>query len=1000
MRVDSLLRNPGRLALLCGVLAMAVARGAPAQTSTGSIRGYVTDSSGAPIAGARVVAVNPQTSAQREATTQSNGFYALLGLVPAEYDVTARQIGRAPQKVRVRALIGEVFPLDFKLAASAVQIEAVTVVAAEGVEMRTSEVATNVTQRQIEALPTASRNFLDLAALAPGVTITEDRINSVSRTFTAGGQSANAVNIFIDGTSLKNDLTSGGVAGQDASKGNPFPRGAIQEYRVISQNFKAEYDKAGSAIITATTKSGGNTWKGSALFGYQNKDVVALDTFQIAAQHKADSIAQATGKPSTFTKPDYNRALVSLSLGGPIQKDRLFFFGTYEGNYQNRSNLVNFAPPPSGFPALDSVNIPQYNGNFGAPFRETNVFGKLSYTVNPQSTAELSFSTRHETDIRDFANVNCPATMCAFNEAVNYRQDVTVGQLKYNRFSGPWLNEAKVDYSRFRRNPSPNLPGLPARVYSYNNTDNYIGSNLSTQDYVQKRLGFRDDLTYSSGGQHVFKAGASLDFVTYDVFKGNDETPRFAYRDSVNGHSYKYRNPYELRYGTGNASLTKNNQEIGAYLQDDWSPTPRLTINLGIRWDFESKMMNYDYVTPQMVVDTLTRYRDSLPAKLDLGRYISTGTNRKPFYGAFQPRFGFSYALDSDNKTTIFGGLGIYYDRVLFDVTVDETLKLSHPTYTIVFADSGRAPGPGEVAWNNSYLTANKTTLDALVHSVGTPEAWLIDKDAKVPKSTQWNLGLRRLLGDFLVSAAYAGVYGTDQLTLNWANFGLNPNGTCCTSFNLGAHGFSNFIYSTNDAKTWYEALQLTVDRPYRRSSANFGWGAGLAYTYATRFLEGVDNLGDLFAFPNTFNIPKHPSNDEQVRMVANWIMDVPYLFGIQFSGLITLGSGARQDVGCPARFCGPGYIRGGFTPPRNAFFVPLPGTFAYRTVDVRLRKDFPNFSGTTLGVTVDVFNVFDYQNLDDFDTGGSPLTNANFGHARNVLSDPRRLQVGMEYNF
>src|SRR5258708_7605813 len=145
MRVDSLLRNPGRLALLCGLLATALPRGAPAQTSTGSVPGEVTDSSGGAIAGARVVAVNSQTSAQREATTQNNGFYAILGLVPAEYDVTARQIGRAPQKVHVQVLIGEVFPLDFRLAASAVQIEAVTVLAAAGVETRTSEVATNAT---------------------------------------------------------------------------------------------------------------------------------------------------------------------------------------------------------------------------------------------------------------------------------------------------------------------------------------------------------------------------------------------------------------------------------------------------------------------------------------------------------------------------------------------------------------------------------------------------------------------------------------------------------------------------------------------------------------------------------------------------------------------------------------------------------------------------------------------------------------------------------------
>ena len=549
--------------LLAGVLAASVARDAAAQTSTGSIRGYVTDSSGTPIAGARVTAVNTQTAGQREVTTQSNGFYAILGLVPAEYEVTARQIGMAPQKLRVRVLIGEVFPLDFKLAASAIQVEGVAVVAAAtGIEMRTSEIATNVTQQQIDRLPSPSRNFLDLAALAPGVTVSNDGINSTSRTFTAGGQGANAVNIFVDGTSLKNDLTAGGVTGQDASKGNPFPRSAIQEYRVISQNFKAEYQKASSAIITATTKSGGNTWTGNVLFGYQNKSLVALDTFQRAT-------------PS-FTKPDYTRSLVSLSLGGPIQKDRLFFFGSYEGNYQNRSHLVNFATPPAGFPALDTVNFARYNGNFESPFRETMVFGKLSYAVNPKSSAELSFSTRHETDVRDFGSVNCPATMCAFDEAVNFKQDVSIGQLRYNRFAGAWLNEAKVDYSRFRRNPVPNTPGLPARVYTYrdasnNNTDNYIGSNLSVQDFTQKRLGLRDDLTYSRGGQHVFKMGASVDFVTYDVFKGNDETPRFAYRDSVNGQSYAYRNPFELRYGTGNAALNKNNQQIGAYAQDDWS---------------------------------------------------------------------------------------------------------------------------------------------------------------------------------------------------------------------------------------------------------------------------------------------------------------------------------------------------------------------------------------------------------------------------------------------
>ncbi|HVH10298.1 MAG TPA: carboxypeptidase-like regulatory domain-containing protein, partial [Gemmatimonadales bacterium] len=262
MTFASLLRNTSRIGSLSGLLAMTLVGGGRAQTSTGSIRGYVRDSSGTPVVGARVVVVNVQTSTQREVATQNNGFYAILGLVPAAYDVTARQIGMAPQKVRVRVLIGEVFPLDFKLAPSAIQLEAVTVAAATaGIEMRTSEAATNVTQQQLNDLPTSNRNIFDLAALAPGMVTQNDQINSIKRTFVAGAYGpaygADQVNVFVDGASYKNDILRGGVVGQDRSRGNVFPRNSVQEFRVITQNYKAEYQKASSGIIVATTKSGG-----------------------------------------------------------------------------------------------------------------------------------------------------------------------------------------------------------------------------------------------------------------------------------------------------------------------------------------------------------------------------------------------------------------------------------------------------------------------------------------------------------------------------------------------------------------------------------------------------------------------------------------------------------------------------------------------------------------------------------------------------------------------
>jgi outer membrane receptor protein involved in Fe transport len=960
-----------------------------AQTSTGSIRGTVTDTAGVPLAGAEVIALNTTSGVQRSAATNTNGFYSLPGLTPAPYHLTVRQMGSAPTTRRVQVQVGQVLTLDHRLAPATVQLEEVVVVSAPVVETRTSEVATNVSQEQIEALPTPSRNFLDLAALTPGVTVTEDRVNGNTRTFSAGGQSSNNVNLFIDGTSLKNDLTGGGVAGQDNSKGSPFPRNAIQEYRVISQNFKAEYQKSSSAIITAVTKSGGNVWAGNVFFGYQDKALVALDTFQRA---------QKTANPATFVKPDYSRYLLGVSAGGPIIPDKLHVFGSYEGNYQNRANRVNMTPPPVGaFPALDTVNLTQFNGNFRSPFRETLLFGKLSYAVTPNSSAELSLSNRRESEIREFD------LRRAFQFAQDFGNKVFIGQLKYSYFSGPWLNEAKVDYSRFRRGFVPNTPGLPVRLYRFNgsNDEFRIGSYESTQDFIQKRLGFRNDLTYSgfqAAGQHVFKLGVSIDFAKYDVFKDNNGTPTFSYADSVKsdcgcaaaGQTFAFRNPWRLTQSTGNPVLDASNNQIGAYLQDDWSPMERLTLNLGIRWDYESHPLNYDFVTPQMVVDTLTRYNASLPTPLDLSRYISTGTERKPFYGAFQPRLGFSYALDRDDKTTIFGGFGIYYDRSLFDLyAVDESIRLNHPTFFVQFAHPDSVPLPGQVAWNDSYLTADRATLEALATSFGVLEPQLVDNETKPPKSRQWNVGVRQVLGDLAISATYVGVRGVDQMTISFADVGLNPNGTCCNDFGLPAHGFLHFLYTANDKKTWYDALQLQVNRDYRPSES-IAWGAGLTYTYSSRFVQGVDAVGDDFAFPQARDIPKHPANDEKHRVVANWIMDVPYLWGIQFSGLVTLGGKIRKDISS-LRFGAPGsYVRGGFTVPG--------GLFPYRNVDVRLRKDFPNLGRTNLGVTVDVFNLFNRDNLDDYNTDNA--TSADFGKARQVSTDARRFQFGIEYGF
>src|SRR5205807_4984540 len=206
--------------------------------------------------------------------------------------------------------------LDFAVASGAVGRQAVTV-EAPAVEMRTSEIATNVRPEQVQNLPLSDRNFLDLAGLAPGINVLNNGLNNTFKTFAGGALPADNVNVFIDGASFKNDLTAGGVAGQDASRGNPFPLNAVQEFRVITENYKAEYQKASSAIITATTKSGGNQWQGSTFFYGQGKGLIATDSLPCSRATPSSPCVPAP-------KPEYTRYQAGASVGGPLIRDRLF----------------------------------------------------------------------------------------------------------------------------------------------------------------------------------------------------------------------------------------------------------------------------------------------------------------------------------------------------------------------------------------------------------------------------------------------------------------------------------------------------------------------------------------------------------------------------------------------------------------------------------------------------------------------------------------------------
>lgn len=929
---------------------------AGAQSTTGTLRGTVHDDTGVALPGVAVEAVNDDTGFRTSTTTESSGFFN-LSVPPGAYTVTATLQGLATDTKKVRVLLGQTQGLDFALRATAAA--AVTVTAgAPLIETRSNEIATNVTEEQIKSLPQGNRNFLNFAALSPGVRISDDEFR---KEVNAAGAEGFNTNVFIDGSSYKNDVLLGGVAGQDTSRGNPFPQNAVQEFRVLTQNFKAEYEKATTSVITAVTKSGTNELHGDGFGYYQDKHLVAKDFFQ---------------RKNDVDKPKYERLQAGLSLGGPIVRDSVHFFASWEYNDQTRSNLVSIGPGENvASPALRS-ELESFVGFFDSPFTSNLYFGKLSWQAASSSLLDVSGFYRDESELRDFGNGRD-----SFQSATDLSNTVWNGQAKYTMAGRSFLSETTVGYNDYKWNPHPTNPDLVGRNYF---DTIRVGGRNTTQDFHQKRFSIREDfslLNIHAAGDHVVKAGVIANFNKYDVTKLENGNPVFQYRTDLG-----FDMPFEALYGVGNPDLSTTNNQYGVYLQDDWTINPRLTVNAGIRWDYETDMLNNDYVTPAAVRADLTGL---VPDK-----YFTDGNDRPSYKNAFQPRLGISYDVTGKGRTVVFGGYGRYVDRDVYNFVLDERFKLQWMTRTFRFsADGLPRDGQPTILWNPSYMS--REGLNGLIAAgvAGKPEVFLLANDTKPPQTDQYSFGLRQALGPVGVSVSYAGMRGKNGFT--WVRGNRNPDGSCCTSL----ANYSNVFISDAHKKFWYDALLVSADKPFTSSSH---WGATLAYTYATSDQTGNDN----FSFDcqpaecaqGVAGYRRHPTaNDERNRIVFSGILGLPW--EVRFSTLITLGSGLPYTIGDASLGFGP-----------NQFVQRLnegrqDGTFPYQSWDFRLQKDFLVASQVSVGVSGEVFNATNHDNFGCFEgfiriIGDPAGPNPNFGKPNCVTTPGRRFQVGLNVSF
>ncbi len=954
-----------------------------AQTADATLRGTAAPNS-------QITAKNVATGATRRTTAAADGSYTLLGLPPGTYRVDA---GPGTETV-VTLTVASTATLDLKEGAAALPegrtIDEIVVTAVRLSEVRTSEIGTTVSQHQIETVPQITRNFLEFADTVPGVQFEVDQ-NGFA-TLRGGAQPSAAVNVFIDGIGQKNYLF-GGITGQNASQGNPFPQLGISEYKVITSNYKAEYDQVSSAAVTAETRSGTNEYTGEAFATYSDASLRAETPAEKSVNKQSDSETKEFG----------------FAFGGPIIEDRLHFFFTYEGKRFAQPIVVT--PGVTGIESLLPAGVVAQFGPADLKFDEDLYFAKVDWELSDADRFEFSARVRDESSV-NFGN------QTAESAGIDKINDDTRVVARWQHSSDRWLNDLVFTYEDASFNPVAINSGN-GLIYTYGpEQDKSIISTgpadpRATQNKGQKGTGLQDDLTFTGFTRHTLQMGVKykdIDLTAQDAGTGN---PQFTFDVTQAGTAPDpYKVFFVLPVPGSNQTAETTTKQYGIYFQDDWEATDRLTLNLGLRYDYEETPAYLDYVTPANVVAALNSdnpdpaapsgqtYAQALAlGGVDVNDYISTGSNRSADSNNWQPRLGFSYDINDDQAHVVFGGAGRSYDRNLYQWTSLELTKGTLPNFNINFNVPGHACVPSAtcVAWDPDYLDGGASLAALVAASNAGGEVFLINNDIEVPYSDQFSLGMRNRLGDWQTSATISRVLSYEGFVYTLGN--RFPDGAFWVNggqpWGHPVPGFGPLIIGNNGIETRTTQILLSAEKPFTDAHP---WSTTFAYTYTDAKLNR--DVNETFAFDEDFigSYPFIVSNAApKHRFVATGSIEGPW--GLLFAGKLTLATPLPvNDIACY-----------GATFPTGSNCTPISATpedtLGYRSLDLQVTKAFEIGDISSAYVRIDLLNAFNNENFKDTlrNWGSNGVLNSEpvkYNQVGNITGVPRTVRITFGAKF
>ena len=966
--------------------------------------GSVVDETGGALPGVTVTARHLATGNTYFGVTDGTGSYRIGALRTGEYEIEAVLSGFATVvREGVALAVGQAGSLDFNMTVAAVE-ETVTVTGeAPLVDLQQSSMGGTINPLQMEALPINGRDWVQLTMMAPG-----NRKNNTDAGFSPSGRWGTDFQINLDGQPVSQMWSV-------ASLGQPrFSRDAIAEFEVVSSRFDATQGRSTGIQVNAVSKSGSNQFSGSVGSFFRHDSMNAADFF-------ADRVLP------------YQNQQIAITVGGPVREDRAHFFGYYE--YEREPQSYFFNSPVPEWNALG-------NGPDGSGFSVTgdsNLWGgRMDFQLTDQTRlmGRVNGYNRYSLRRPDRSLQNHPTSLMD-QDFISVQ-----GYGTLTRAAGASVNELKVGYNRFTWQ-SQSFFGLRAVNVRVQGTE--IGPAFVTNglDQTQDITSVRNDFTTLRGG-HTLKVGGefivpsfyayvpaerdglllaqngptspevlaelfpSLDPSTWNLQPLSPVTLRYAQTSGrYDVHSATCDDPGPPpgdRDPDGGCYRTR--PSASWWVQDDWQVTDNLTLNLGLRWDFQQDIMgnDIDYTdirAPQFAND---------PIREAVGQ----------FYDLFQPRVGFAYALN-DNQTVLRGGWGLYYSGVNDVSAIHTSYPLSF--LTIENRNDGRPDFASNPYGNPALFPDGRQLTHQEVIDGANAGLYRLDlssygpitlDDAGVRYSQQATVGFQQQIGnsmsfqaDFVWIGSRRGLYPknanltydpvtginnpySDVSSRRWPDVGL---------VRIYDHGKEVDYYGveTGFTKRFDQGYQLSATYTTGRSEAcappadhtNPGW-------------TGPRDLG-LDCWRNTLS-DGGPS-DQRHRAVINGIVDLGYDF--QLSGLYFFGSGQRFDS----------YHSGDFRD-TGGFFIPWPasasrllpdGTIldagdvkgdALHRVDVRLMRRF-NLGQVQVDGIVEVFNLFNHENYGGYQ--GNFATGARYGtpfFVRDVAYYPRIVQLAFRVGF